>query len=881
MTVSSTNARSGPYTGNGITTVFPRDFYIADEDQLQVFVTVDGVRSEVLSGISKDSIGQASGNVTFSTAPASGTIIELIRTTSLLQSSDYNNQGRVQPEVIEGDLDYAAMRDQELVERVVTMEAALTSAGADLDFTSVLPPKLFFNSVADFVADTLLTYSAGQQTSVKAGDIVRAGEYAFLVQPEVFVASYAITPANGVKFLPAGFEADAAAFGVVYDAIYTGGRWTGTDATAALQKALDWADAVTGCVVISGTTHLAHQAGRNFNKITTGNHYCLKFLGQGMLGDDFDPAEVIDGNGDKNVTMFGVADSETATETTVTARSTFRLINPKIRGIAQDNKLKRRQHVLRIMGYSIVDIVGGDVKWISGNFSRSDYNGSWFQSNGVYEEIASGVARSRYTPNIKITSNIFRGVYDDVIDPHSTNSNTASPELPVRYDILISGNSFERCKGINVLGGVGTRVVFNNFHLCTGPISVWARSSDAFEGQGVTRDTIIAHNSITDTLRNLDYSGVDDNSPAPPTALVANTGHAILVAGADAVGVGGQIAPWSFDAANNNFARPYDAYVELDAGPEWAQDQNAGTSGTISTGVMIMSNTIKRTLPAGSTAFGAIGSAYGDTALAITEDTFADRAIVLLPGLRNAVISKNEVRGHRTFIYFQDDAQDREYVNVLIEGNHAEDFLEGISRRNGNAVSWRVTIRGNTLVGDPFWRSSERDAVNNDGSWNDPGTVSLADIIGINLDGVRGGFMEINTFAECQVPWVLSDPNATDWREDWVCIGNRCLGYFQGEGWNDGNIGVGYVYLSAYAQCAWLEVEPDPTLSDYGMLREGVQPKLQSAATPATDTFYLKGHQIMRQNPVTTGGKTLFAWINKTTGRAGGYDFEPMYATNT
>jgi len=70
MTVSNQTNRSGPYIGNGVTTVFARTFKMANEDHLAIYQNINGVISEVLSGVTIDGVGDESGNVTFLVPPA-------------------------------------------------------------------------------------------------------------------------------------------------------------------------------------------------------------------------------------------------------------------------------------------------------------------------------------------------------------------------------------------------------------------------------------------------------------------------------------------------------------------------------------------------------------------------------------------------------------------------------------------------------------------------------------------------------------------------------------------------------------------------------------------------------------------------------------------
>ena len=120
MTVSSTTSRSGPYTGNGVTTVFAYGFRILDETHVEVVRTESGVDETVspseftVSGVG-DAVG---GNITFTLAPTVDQTITIIRAAPFTQQVDLENQGAYYAETIEEAFDLAAMRDQQLQEQV-------------------------------------------------------------------------------------------------------------------------------------------------------------------------------------------------------------------------------------------------------------------------------------------------------------------------------------------------------------------------------------------------------------------------------------------------------------------------------------------------------------------------------------------------------------------------------------------------------------------------------------------------------------------------------------------------------------------------------------------------------------------------------------------
>lgn len=150
LTVQSSANKSGPYNGNGVTTVFGRDFLILNADHLKVYQTVSGVTSEVTTGITKDGIGSVSGNVTFDTAPATGTKITLLREVPLTQETDYSTQGKVSTDQVERDLDLQVMQVQDLNERIErSIKVPITDTGGDGAVIDVEPGQFVRRKVDD------------------------------------------------------------------------------------------------------------------------------------------------------------------------------------------------------------------------------------------------------------------------------------------------------------------------------------------------------------------------------------------------------------------------------------------------------------------------------------------------------------------------------------------------------------------------------------------------------------------------------------------------------------------------------------------------------------------------------------------------------------
>lgn len=156
MTVPSETNRSGPYNGNGVTTVFGYGFRIVDEDHLRVIRT-SALGVETVLTIDADyivsDVGEAAGGqIAATVAPATGETITILRAVPFVQETDLENQGAYYAETVEDALDLAAMRDQQLSEelgRAIRVPAS-TDPDADLQLPAPESGKVIaWNAGAD------------------------------------------------------------------------------------------------------------------------------------------------------------------------------------------------------------------------------------------------------------------------------------------------------------------------------------------------------------------------------------------------------------------------------------------------------------------------------------------------------------------------------------------------------------------------------------------------------------------------------------------------------------------------------------------------------------------------------------------------------------
>jgi len=143
MTISSQTARTGPYSGNGSTTVFAYDFRILDQTHIVVTLknaaNVETVQT-LTTNYTVSGVGTASGgNITMGVAPASGEQLTFSRAVPQTQEVDLANRGGVQPEILEGAYDKLTQLSQDKVELLNRMPRfPVSSALTDIELPLTL-----------------------------------------------------------------------------------------------------------------------------------------------------------------------------------------------------------------------------------------------------------------------------------------------------------------------------------------------------------------------------------------------------------------------------------------------------------------------------------------------------------------------------------------------------------------------------------------------------------------------------------------------------------------------------------------------------------------------------------------------------------------------
>jgi hypothetical protein len=177
MTITAQTAKSGPYTGNGSTTVFAYAFKALAEGDLVVTQTVTSTGVETVKSLSThysvSGVGvNGGGNVTMSVAPPSGTTLTITRAVALTQGTDLVNRGAVQPVVLEDGLDRLTQINQDVTEKLVRSLVIPVSSATSVDPTLAAPganESIIWNATADaLVAGPTSSEISGASASATA-----------------------------------------------------------------------------------------------------------------------------------------------------------------------------------------------------------------------------------------------------------------------------------------------------------------------------------------------------------------------------------------------------------------------------------------------------------------------------------------------------------------------------------------------------------------------------------------------------------------------------------------------------------------------------------------------------------------------------------------
>jgi hypothetical protein len=178
MTITAQTAKSGPYNGNGSTTVFSYTFKVADEADLVVTVLSADGGTETVKTLTTDytvsGVGNAGGgSITMLVAPVTGEKLTITRSVDLDQEVDLQNRGSVNPQTLEDSLDkltQIAQDQQQQLDRSLKVDLFETADLATLT-TNV-------NAVAAIATEVGTVAGISSDVTAVAGDAADIGTVA-------------------------------------------------------------------------------------------------------------------------------------------------------------------------------------------------------------------------------------------------------------------------------------------------------------------------------------------------------------------------------------------------------------------------------------------------------------------------------------------------------------------------------------------------------------------------------------------------------------------------------------------------------------------------------------------------------------------------------
>lgn len=434
--------------------------------------------------------------------------------------------------------------------------------------------------------------------------------------------------------------------------------------------------------------------------------------------------------------------------------------------------------------------------------------------------------------DVLVENNRFKDVDDDAI-ALGTSELDGSDVSVIPSRAVIRGNIIVDSQGIRLHSYKSAVVADNVLVRCIAPINVFYETGTSGalvdEAIGVNSGISITNNVILDPLNRTSIDNLNQYA------------FAIMLGGRPKQAGALTQPPGDNNTGTGAVTSPYDYYY-----------QNVSTAALpVSFAISVIGNHIIRTLPDTVANYEAWGfgqrftrSGYinPSTAAAAINTT---RAIELFGNVHEFLVANNVVSGIRRMLYCVPLGHD--VFRGVFRGNTIRDFsAAAFEVAAGSAYAQRLIFDGNTIDGDPFHASTNRDTVNADGTWQDVSTPAAFTFT--NTTGVVTSNNHIR--------------NVSRVNQSAIGTGNFVYCNPVAAGYDGGNAGVGNV--------------PDPGPDIIHVIEDG-NPKsatfrqflnfcrTQSTAQPTTGT-YVRGHFVRNTTPALAAGKVTIGWTRLTTG---------------
>lgn len=167
MSIASTTRKAGPFTGNGITTVFPFTFKVFQASDLSVIKTDLSLAETTLVlttdytvSLNANQDSNPGGSITAVVAPASGFLITITSAIPELQPLTLTNAGGFYPTVINDALDRLTIYVQQLSEQV--------SRAVKTSISSSTTPDTLIDAINTAVSDAAASATAASGSEISA-----------------------------------------------------------------------------------------------------------------------------------------------------------------------------------------------------------------------------------------------------------------------------------------------------------------------------------------------------------------------------------------------------------------------------------------------------------------------------------------------------------------------------------------------------------------------------------------------------------------------------------------------------------------------------------------------------------------------------------------
>lgn len=431
--------------------------------------------------------------------------------------------------------------------------------------------------------------------------------------------------------------------------------------------------------------------------------------------------------------------------------------------------------------------------------------------------------------NVRIIGNYGKNVADDVVALHNSDQNGTDPKDHIAH--VVSGNTFEQCQGMKMLGAkvltVTDNIMMRSIRQCVEVVM-----GASVEGNTPSFDINISNNQFLDTIGNLGTNTVitieNDSSRSDTSGSQAGVNSGI------------------FDSS----------YL---SGIDGASVTNQGL-----VGVRINNNTIARTLPdtAAWSDYGygqlfdrVTNGIYSDPA--VTVDTFKCHSINILGSIKGLEISGNTFRGNDLYgirLIPNGSSDILDVDNCMISNNIVQDCPTFFLVMNGTGAgigAKNVMFINNIIDLDPYFRHPSHNA---DNSW--VANSSLTPLYNASSLGLMVGG---NTFKN------VSETGISD---DDVTVISPNLVYSSADWHTNSLSNKGVRSLPQARNNLIIPIDADPTSATFGNIES--MPRTCSSSLPTTGK-YVKGHVIENFGAYTLQGSAgsqyvVSGWLRLTNG---------------